>query len=138
MKEIPFDEQVLMTSYCHIWLGSHNNMGYGVLYRGRQWLTHRWAWTQVNGDIPAGKILMHICDNPACVRVSHLRLGTMRDNTHDMVRKKRDKNSHKTHCIYGHEFTPANTYKKRNGNRKCKRCTIDAVNKRRKAKRVLA
>ena len=138
MKAISFDEQVLMTSYCHIWLGTHNNMGYGVLYRGRQWLAHRWAWTQANGEIPQGKIVMHVCDNPACVRVSHLRLGSMRDNTQDMVSKKRDKNSRKTHCVHGHEFVPENTYIKANGNRQCKQCTIDAVYTRRKAKRVSA
>ena len=68
-------------------------MGYGVIWRGRQWLAHRYAWTQQYGEIPAGKILMHVCDNPACVRVSHLRIGTMRDNTQDMFKKKRDRHS---------------------------------------------
>lgn len=32
---------------------------------------------------------MHVCDNRRCVRPSHLRLGTYRDNTQDMLAKSR-------------------------------------------------
>lgn len=132
-KPIPFNQQVLMTSYCHIWLGSHNNHGYGQIHRGRKWLAHRYAWVQEHGNIPDDTILMHICDNPACVRVSHLRVGTMRDNTHDMVGKKRDRNSRKTHCVHGHEFSVDNTYVHRNGSRHCKQCTLNRCRQYRKA-----
>jgi hypothetical protein len=33
-------------------------------------------------------------------------------------------NSRKTHCKYGHEFTPANTYRKHRGGRQCKACAL--------------
>jgi hypothetical protein len=42
-----------------------------------------------NGPIPDGLFVLHRCDNPPCVRPDHLRLGTAKDNTQDMLRKGR-------------------------------------------------
>ena len=38
---------------------------------------------------PPGKIIMHTCDNKKCVNPNHLRLGTVKDNSEDMVKKRR-------------------------------------------------
>jgi hypothetical protein len=100
-------------------------MGYGVLYRSKSWLAHRYCYTEIIGPIPKGKILMHTCDIPLCVNPEHLRLGTMKDNTYDMISKKRDKNSRKTHCKNGHEFNEENTKIRIRNNkqhRQCKTC----------------
>jgi hypothetical protein len=76
---------------CHIWRGRRNARGYGVLQlSGIQWLAHRLAWVAANRQaIPAGKIICHHCDVPACINPDHLFLGTKADNTADMHAKGR-------------------------------------------------
>lgn len=64
--------------------------GYGHLWvDGKLKLAHRHAWEKKHGPIPKGLCVLHECDNPACWRVSHLFLGTKRDNTIDMYAKGR-------------------------------------------------
>lgn len=40
-------------------------------------------------EIPADKVIMHSCDNPACVNPFHLSIGTHMDNSIDKVQKGR-------------------------------------------------
>lgn len=64
--------------------------GYGVFkLGGRMHKAHRLAWALHNGQDPAGKVVMHICDNPPCVNPEHLKLGTIKDNLDDMTSKGR-------------------------------------------------
>ena len=65
----------------------------------RTYRAHRLMWEEVNGPIPEGMVLLHICDNPPCIRLDHLRLGTQAENVADMVAKGRHKPppSRKTH-----------------------------------------
>jgi hypothetical protein len=56
---------------------------------GRNWLAHRWTWTQTNGPIPDGLHVLHHCDNRGCINVDHLFLGTNADNVADRVAKGR-------------------------------------------------
>lgn len=59
--------------------------GYGQAYiNGKMMRAHR----VVMGN-PQGKIVMHLCDNRACVNPDHLRVGTTQDNVQDMVSKGR-------------------------------------------------
>lgn len=46
-------------------------------------LAHRAAWTRKNGPILGGLHVLHHCDNPACINVDHLYLGTDLDNARD-------------------------------------------------------
>lgn len=55
--------------------------------KGRLLLVHRVAWELAHGAIPAGMVVLHACDNPNCVNVRHLSIGTQRDNVRDAVRK---------------------------------------------------
>ena len=76
---------------CWTWKGALNNKGYGQfrLSRSHSVLAHRYAWEETNGPIPAGQMALHRCDNPRCVRPSHIFLGTQTDNMADARDKGR-------------------------------------------------
>lgn len=75
---------------CWHWNGCVIKDGYGSLgYKGKIWLAHRLAWTLTKGQIPAGKLCLHSCDNPRCVNPEHLFLGSNADNVDDRTRKDR-------------------------------------------------
>lgn len=81
---------------CIEWTGCRNRTGYGILSRctngkQRSLRAHRWIWEQTYGPIPEDKVVMHVCDNRACINVDHLRLGTQADNIADMVSKGRNR-----------------------------------------------
>jgi hypothetical protein len=75
---------------CWLWHGALTAKGYGKIYvDGRYLSAHRVAVALDGRTIPPGMIAMHICDTPACVRPSHLVVGTYSDNHRDSVRKGR-------------------------------------------------
>ena len=75
---------------CWIWTASRDKDGYGFLkFRGKQDKAHRVAWVLYRGEIPAGLIVCHTCDNPPCVNPEHLFIGTQKDNAMDKVGKNR-------------------------------------------------
>src|SRR5262245_50788047 len=78
---------------CYEWLGKRDKQGYGAIHTGpgkKMQQAHRTAWELAWGAIPAGLVVMHkVCDNPSCVNVAHLQLGTWADNAADMAAKGR-------------------------------------------------
>lgn len=79
---------------CWEWQGWRNRNGYGVMATGpkggqRKELAHRISWRVNVGPIPDGLRVLHRCDNPPCVRPSHLFLGTQLDNMRDASAKGR-------------------------------------------------
>lgn len=85
-----FWSKVDKSGACWNWLGALTDFGHGqvrVAYRLHR--AHRVSWEMEHGPIAEGLCVLHRCDNPRCVRPSHLFLGTKRDNTADMMSKGR-------------------------------------------------
>lgn len=83
--EVTFWTRVKKKPGCWEWIGTMNR-NYGR-FRGDQ--AHRVAYQLQVGPIPDGMLVCHKCDNPKCVRPSHLFLGTYQDNMSDKVLKGR-------------------------------------------------
>jgi hypothetical protein len=84
-----FSKYIDKSGECWTWT-SGKLKGYGLFtFAGGSRRAHRIAWEMENGPIPAGLHVLHVCDNPSCVRVSHLRLGTHADNMRDAAEKGR-------------------------------------------------
>lgn len=70
---------------CQNWPGAKNKAGYGVT-----WHNNKWAYAhRVVAKAKKGEVVMHTCDNPSCVNPAHLKLGTHKQNSEDMVKKQR-------------------------------------------------
>lgn len=74
---------------CWIWT-SAKIKGYGI-YRlnNRNFRAHRMMYEFHYGPIPKDMLICHKCDNPSCVNINHLFLGTAQDNIIDMHNKGR-------------------------------------------------
>jgi HNH endonuclease len=76
---------------CWLFTGRKQSQGRGQLfYQGKQQLVHRVVFRIMRGKIPKGKVLMHLCDTPACFNPDHLKPATQLENMQDMYAKGRD------------------------------------------------
>lgn len=115
---------------CIVWIKSRTK-GYGTLrFKGVYWRSHRLSWHLGRGKIPKGKHVLHKCDNPPCVNLDHLFLGTHADNMRDMTNKGKNPSSRKTHCPKGHPYSGNNLIlmKSRNA-RICRICNNEKWNR---------
>jgi HNH endonuclease/CENP-B N-terminal DNA-binding domain len=68
----------------------YGQFSYGVAITGYTTLpASRMAWLVLKGKIPDDLCVCHHCDNPWCVNVDHLFLGTHQDNAEDRELKGR-------------------------------------------------
>ena len=87
-----FWSKVDRSGECWAWLGAPrvgNAYGQFMTRKGKFERAHRVAYMLVQGEIPQGMQVLHICDNRRCVNPEHLFLGTQRDNMQDMHTKGR-------------------------------------------------
>jgi hypothetical protein len=78
---------------CWPWLAGVDGNGYGTfrLANGRIG-AHRFALGDALGrPVPADLRAIHSCDNPPCCNPRHLREGTPKDNTGDMLARGRNR-----------------------------------------------
>jgi len=122
-SEIFLEKFTRPKSGCWEWAGSINNSGYGSLTTNEcRVLAHRLMYTLYYGVDPKKKYVLHLCDNPKCVRPNHLRLGTQSENLKESVKKNRHFESKKVSCPRGHQYDKENTYISPKGGRVCKIC----------------
>jgi hypothetical protein len=101
---------------CIVWTGGKNDQGYGhVNVNGRRIYVHRLSYELHVGPIPDGLVIDHLCRNRACVNHHHLEPVTAAENT-------RRGAAAITHCPQGHAYDEANTRRRPDGRRGCRRC----------------
>ena len=74
---------------CWLWTGAHTALGYGVTWNGTRTIHATHAAIYLETGVWPTLHACHKCDNPPCVRYSHLFEGTRSDNTQDALRKGR-------------------------------------------------
>jgi hypothetical protein len=130
---------------CWEWLGAKQSAGYGqFFFDGRPTGAHRVSWELEHGPIPNGASVLHICDNPPCVRPSHLYLGDAAQNGSDIRERHRARgnrftpeqpdhyNLRKTHCPKGHPYSRRTA----RGGRQCGVCMLESTRRWRERNRA--
>ena len=80
-----FWAKVDQSGECWLWTSQINRGGYGVLHApqvsgGENETAHRVSYFLTRGNLPEGMFIDHICHTKACVRPSHLRAVTPKQN----------------------------------------------------------
>ena len=76
---------------CRLWMGAVNWDGYAVTATrpGYTRIVTRLLLAAVGAEMGPGVLACHRCDQPGCVNVDHLFVGTHTDNVRDAARKGR-------------------------------------------------
>lgn len=91
MEEV-FSKWFKISTGCWEWQGALDKDGYGVFtYAGKTLKAHRAALILGNVELKPGYYACHHCDNPRCVRLSHLYAGTPKQNVSDAIKRGRMK-----------------------------------------------
>ncbi len=86
---------------------------------------HVFSYQLAYGPIPDGLVVDHVCRNPTCIRPSHLRAVTQKENILSSPITLAAINARKTHCPSGHLYDTKNTYRSKRGIRYCRACQRD-------------
>lgn len=121
-----FEAKCQKTSAGCVELRTHLNIKTGRAYfqeNKKRHIAARWIWEKTNGPLSEGECVLHRCDNPACVNLAHLFVGSQVENIADRDQKGRNR-LRATHCTNGHAFTEENTrfYGAGNRWRMCREC----------------
>ena len=115
VKEGPIPQARPDLGPCLLFTGSKSN-GYGQFrYEEKNGYAHRYAWERVNGRIPDGLTIDHLCRIRHCVRVGHLEVVDAVTNYLRAVAVREN-------CPNGHPYTKKNLRIRRDGVRQCLTC----------------
>lgn len=121
MKKVSLSSAV---SGCWIWTGYVNKAGYGMYgVNYKRQMAHRISYELFVGPIPKYLELDHLCRVRNCINPLHLEAVTCRENLRRSPICMSTIRANKTHCLNGHAFDEANTYK-HNGHRWCRKCHL--------------
>lgn len=105
------------------WISTYSAASHGYAQIGWQdggerhcVLAHRASWEHVNGPVPAGKTLDHVCKSKRCVNPSHLRVLDNWEN----ARRTAGRDWPLGQCVNGHPND--RTYRQPAGKRVCRDC----------------
>ncbi len=125
-SEARFWRHVEWSDGCWLWLGGTSGTGYGRFYDGERMVSaHRFSYELINGPIPEGRVIDHLCRTTLCVRQDHLEVVEQREN---LLRGDtfQARNVAKTHCPRGHEYSGQNLYVNKRGSRTCRACSRES------------
>lgn len=79
---------------CWLWtagqISRKRKHNYGAFYfENKRIPAHIFSYIMAYGEIPKGLIVRHKCDTALCCNPNHLEIGTHKDNTQDMLKRKR-------------------------------------------------
>ena len=129
---------------CWLWLRSYDGGGYGTIWSGQKQIKATHLVLEIEGRArPSNKHgALHSCDNPACCNPQHLRWGTQKENSADMMSRDRHNGdglavAHRRHrnnpyCRSGRHLLAETARFERSGKRVCKACEKE----RRRARRA--
>jgi hypothetical protein len=94
-----FWSKVNKTDTCWLWQGTKYKRGNygGFSFENKSIKAHRYSYLIHYKNLPDDLLIMHLCDNPLCVRPDHLCLGTHKENMKDMTDKNRQAKGSKVH-----------------------------------------
>lgn len=122
-------------SGCWLWERGLNSAGYGMHAQRRVMrLAHKLAYEAINGAVPQGLELDHLCRVRCCINPDHLEAVSRRTNTLRGETRPAE-NVLKDRCPKGHPYAGGNLYTRANGHRVCRACAAERAREKRRAMR---